>query len=157
VLVTVGGVSVGAHDVVRPALLDAGAELDFWKVAIKPGKPFVFGHHGRTLILGLPGNPVSAQLTFALFGVPLLRALSGDSVCVPPLRRVRLAEPLAQKPGRLGFYRARLRGELAQLDANQASGSTLSLAHADALVLAPAESAHFAAGAELDAIELRDL
>jgi molybdopterin molybdotransferase len=157
VLVTVGGVSVGAHDVVRAALADAGAELEFWKVAIKPGKPFVFGHRGRTLILGLPGNPVSAQVTFALFGVPLLRALSADSACLPPTRSVRLAQPLSQKPGRLGLYRARLEGDLARLDANQASGSTLSLAEAEVLVLAPAEIGSFPAGSALDAIHLRDL
>jgi molybdopterin molybdotransferase len=77
-LVTIGGVSIGRYDLVRPALEAAGAQLDFWRVQIKPGKPLVYGRRGSTRILGLPGNPVSAQLTFALFGLPLLRALQGQ-------------------------------------------------------------------------------
>jgi molybdopterin molybdotransferase len=156
-LLTVGGVSVGDYDVVRPALIAAGAELEFWKVAIKPGKPLTFGRAGRTLVLGLPGNPVSAQVTFALFGVPLLRALQGDARPLPVTTRVLLVEPLRQKPGRLGIYRARLEGRHALLDANQASGSSVSLAHADALVFVPADIADCAAGTELDAIRLAEL
>lgn len=74
-LLTVGGVSVGEHDLVKAALSNVGAQLDFWKVQIRPGKPLAFGRFGDTLILGLPGNPVSAQLTLSLFGLPLLRAL----------------------------------------------------------------------------------
>jgi len=156
-LLTVGGVSVGDHDLVRPALEAAGATLSFWKVAIKPGKPLTFGRAGNTLVLGLPGNPVSAQVTFALFGMPLLRALQGDSAPLPSITRVILEAPLSQKAGRLGFYRARLDGQRAHVESNQASGSALSLAHADALVLMPAEASHCAAGSELDAIRLRDL
>jgi molybdopterin molybdotransferase len=157
VLVTIGGVSVGDHDLVRPALEAAGATLEFWKVAIKPGKPLSFGRAGRTLILGLPGNPVSAQLTFALFGVPLLRALQGDLAASPALTRVTLDSKLQQKCGRLGFYRARLQGTRAVVTPNQASGSTFSLAHADALVMMPAELSECAAETQLDAICLRDL
>jgi molybdopterin molybdotransferase len=157
VLVTVGGVSVGEHDVVRPALLAAGAQLEFWKVAIKPGKPLTFGRAGRTLVLGLPGNPVSAQLTFALFGVPLLRALQGDRSALPPSRRVLLAQPLTQKPGRLGIYRARLEGAHAVVHENQASGSSVSLAHADLLVFVPADRAHCPANSEVEAISLAQL
>ncbi|HWA71365.1 MAG TPA: gephyrin-like molybdotransferase Glp [Polyangiaceae bacterium] len=156
-LVTVGGVSVGDHDIVRPALTEAGAALEFWKVAIKPGKPLTFGRAGRTLILGLPGNPVSAQLTFALFGMPLLRALQGDAKPLPPALRVVLAEPLRQKPGRLGVYRARLEANRALLDQNQASGSTVSLALADALVFVPKDVSELEAGSELDAVRLAEL
>jgi molybdopterin molybdotransferase len=82
-LVTVGGVSVGDHDVVRPALADAGVALDFWRVAIRPGKPLAVGHAETAFVLGLPGNPASALVTFALFGVPLLRALQGDARPLP--------------------------------------------------------------------------
>jgi molybdopterin molybdotransferase len=156
-LVTVGGVSVGDHDIVRPALSEAGATLEFWKVALKPGKPLTFGRAGHTLILGLPGNPVSAQLTFALFGMPLLRALQGDEKPLPNSVRVVLAEPLRQKPGRLGVYRARLEGNRALLDQNQASGSTLSLALADALVFVPKDVSECAAGSELEAVRLAEL
>lgn len=157
VLVTVGGVSVGDHDVVRSALEAAGAELEFWKVALKPGKPFAFGRAGSTLILALPGNPVSAQLTFALFGMPLIRSLQGDAHPLPPRLRARLAAALQQRPGRLGVYRARLIGDVAHVADNQASGSTVSLARADALVFVPAECSECPQGTELDVVRLSDL
>lgn len=157
VLVTLGGVSVGKHDVIRAALSAAGAELDFWKVAIKPGKPFTFGRLGRTLVLGLPGNPVSAQVTFALLGLPLLRALQGAHSPLPRTERVTLATPLRQTPGRLNVYRGRLSGRLAHLDSNQASGSTVSMAQAEVLVFVPADVTALAAGSELDAIRLSEL
>jgi molybdopterin molybdotransferase len=156
-LVTVGGVSVGDADLVRPALAAAGVELEFWKVAIKPGKPVAFGRAGKTLVLGLPGNPVSAQITFALFGVPLLRALQGDRSPKPELLRVKLAEPVRQQPGRLGIYRATLSEGHATLHKNQASGSTSSLAQANALVFVPKEAGSLAAESEVDALRLREL
>lgn len=157
VLVTVGGVSVGDHDLVRPALEAAGVKLEFWKVAIKPGKPLAFGRTRDTLVLGLPGNPVSAQITFALFGMPVLRALQGDANAVPVFERVVLEQALTQKPGRLGLYRATLRGRRAAIAKNQASGSTLSLARADALVFMPAELERCEAESELDAVLLKDI
>jgi len=156
-LLTVGGVSVGEHDLVRAALTSVGAELEFWKVQIRPGKPLAFGRHGETLILGLPGNPVSAQLTFALFGMPLLRAMQGDLRPIPPRGRARLQNALPQKPGRTSFYRARLEGDLAITASNQASGSAASLAHADALVILPADSAGLAAGESVELIRLAEL
>jgi molybdopterin molybdotransferase len=156
-LLTVGGVSVGEHDLVRAALERVGAELAFWKVQMRPGKPLAFGRHGETLILGLPGNPVSAQITFALFGMPLLRAMQGDRQPVPPRGRARLHAALRQTPGRTGFYRAQLQGDLAITAANQASGSAASLAHADALLILPADSAGLAAGDSIELIRLADL
>ena len=78
VIVTLGGASVGDHDLVKPALARQGMELSFWKIAMRPGKPLIHGHVGDTAILGLPGNPVSAIVCGALFLVPLIRALSGD-------------------------------------------------------------------------------
>ncbi len=156
-LITVGGVSVGEHDLVRAALSTVGAQLDFWKVAIRPGKPLVFGRFGPTLILGLPGNPVSAQLTFALFGVPLLRAMQGDQRPVPPRARVRLKSALRHVPGRTGFYRAQLQGDLAITAGNQASGSAASLALADALLIAPEASSGFEAGEHVEMIRLVEL
>lgn len=156
-LLTVGGVSVGEHDLVRAALSRVGAELEFWKVQIRPGKPLAFGRHGATSILGLPGNPVSAQLTFSLFGMPLLRAMQGDRAPVPPRGRARLHSALRQSPGRTGFYRAQLQGDLALTASNQASGSAVSLAQADALVIVPAESAGLAAGDSVEFIRLAEL
>ena len=154
VVVTVGGMSVGDHDLVRPAFERAGVTLDFWKVRIQPGKPFAFGRHGRTFVLGLPGNPVSAQVTFFLFGLPLLRAIQGDRRALPRETTVELAHPLKRKPGRLGVYRATLDGVRATLHTNQSSGATTSLAAADALVLVPADSAECAAGSTLCALRL---
>jgi len=156
-LLTVGGVSVGEHDLVRAALANVGAELEFWKVKIRPGKPLAFGRHGETLILGLPGNPVSAQITFALFGMPLLRAMQGDRNPIPARGRARLQNALRQNPGRTGFYRAQLQGDLAIAASNQASGSAASLAHADALLILPAESTGLAAGESVELIRLADL
>ncbi|HET7541045.1 MAG TPA: gephyrin-like molybdotransferase Glp [Polyangiaceae bacterium] len=156
-LLTVGGVSVGEHDLVRAALERVGVQLDFWKVAIRPGKPLAFGRHGETLILGLPGNPVSAQLTFALFGMPLLRAMQGDRSPLPARGRARLQRALPQKPGRTGFYRARLEGDLAITATNQASGSAVSLAHADALLIVPEDSAGLSAGDSVEYIRLAEL
>jgi molybdopterin molybdotransferase len=157
VLLTVGGVSVGDHDVVKQALEAEGVVLDFWKVKIKPGKPLAFGRRGAAWVLGLPGNPVSAQLTLSLFGLPLLRALQGDAMPYPKPIRVRLAQGITQKPGRLGFYRARLDGDLAHIHKNQASGAPTSMAHADALVMVPAESEGLPAGADAPALRLDEL
>jgi molybdopterin molybdotransferase len=156
-LLTVGGVSVGEHDLVRAALARVGAELEFWKVQIRPGKPLAFGRHGETLILGLPGNPVSAQITFALFGMPLLRAMQGDRQPIPARGRARLQSALRQTPGRTGFYRAQLQGDLAITAQNQASGSAASMAHADALLIVPADSAGLAAGDSIELIRLAEL
>ena len=76
-LIISGGVSVGDHDLVKPALRALGAEIDLWRVAIKPGKPFLFGRAGGCAIFGLPGNPVSAFVTFLKFVRPALRKMSG--------------------------------------------------------------------------------
>ncbi len=157
VVLTVGGVSVGDHDVVKQALEAEGVKIDFWKVKIKPGKPLAFGRKGGAFVLGLPGNPVSAQLTLCLFGLPLLRALQGDAQAVPAVTEVRLATALTQKPGRLGFYRARLVDGVAHVHANQASGAPTSMAQADVLVMIPEDSSGLAAGAVARALRLDDL
>ena len=77
-LVTLGGASVGDHDLVKPALARQGMELNFWKIAMRPGKPVIHGRLGPMAILGLPGNPVAAVIAGLVFLVPLVRALSGD-------------------------------------------------------------------------------
>jgi molybdopterin molybdotransferase len=83
IIVTSGGASVGDHDLVRPALLAAGASLDFWKVAMRPGKPLMAGQLGDSLVIGLPGNPVSAFVTAILFLKPAVAALSGATEALP--------------------------------------------------------------------------
>ena len=89
-----GGVSVGPHDHVKPALAELGVEERFWRVALRPGKPTWFGTRGETLVLGLPGNPVSALVTFVLFARPALAALQGAA---PPRRRRARAGPAAPR------------------------------------------------------------
>src|SRR5947207_14444730 len=86
VLIVLGGVSVGARDLVKPALNTIGAETDLWRVAVKPGKPFLFGRAGHCSIFGLPGNPVSAFVTFLLFVRPAILRLKGareDELSLP--------------------------------------------------------------------------
>jgi len=106
VLLTIGGASVGDHDLVAPVLKAQGMVLSFWKIAMRPGKPLMFGALGRTRILGLPGNPVSALVCTRLFVVPLLRALLG----VPPQEAVeanaRTTVPLEANGPREHYMRA---------------------------------------------------
>ena len=158
-LVTIGGVSVGARDLVRAALARAGATLDFWRVAMRPGKPFTFGRWGPMAVFGLPGNPASALVTFELFVRPALRALAG----LPGTGRFRVVARLAtaqEKPAALEVYaRARIRrvrGELvAEPLRTQVSGNLSSAAGHDALAVLPAGRARVARGARVEAILLR--
>ncbi len=145
-LVTIGGVSVGDHDLVRPALERAGVRIEFYKVAMKPGKPITFGRCGKTFVLGLPGNPASASLTFLLFGVPLLKALLGRRDLRPAATPTKVLVPggeLRRKPGRTEFARARLdvdgTSRVAAFLPNQASGAVTSFADASCLVRIEAE------------------
>jgi len=162
VLVTVGGVSVGDHDLVRPALEAVGVTLDFWRVAIKPGKPLAIGTrtsaHGRTVVVGLPGNPASAMVTFALFGIPLLRAMQGDARPLPTLHRARMARAHAHDPGRLELARATVsqdeHGLVVSTLTNQASGAATSMAQADAIAFIPSDATGISAGAEVDVVLL---
>jgi len=162
-LLTVGGVSVGDHDWVRPALESEGVALDFWKVSIKPGKPLAFGRHqgGTAAVLGLPGNPASALITFALFGMPLLRAMQGDRAPVPSFVALPLATRLAHKMGRLEFVRVALEPRDGRLSVvpfeNQASGAHTSLAWAAGLALVPGEVETLEPGALVEVLRLQDL
>lgn len=155
VLITVGGVSVGDHDLVRPALEAAGVRLDFWKVRMKPGKPLVYGRSGHTHVLGLPGNPMSAQITFMLFGLPLLRALQGQTQLVPQCFEQKLLGPLRQKPGRRGYYPGKWERDGVMPLGNQSSGNTVSLASADVLIVMPEELEELPKGASVEVISLR--
>jgi molybdopterin molybdotransferase len=159
-LLTVGGVSVGDHDVVRAALKDAGVDLDFWKVAIKPGKPLAVGAGAKARVLGLPGNPASALVTFAMFGMPLLRAMQGDAQPLPMPLVARLPTARKRSADRLEFVRATLRVEAGVLTAdahdNQASGSATNLAHSDGVALVRPGHEALEAGAFVDFIRWRD-
>jgi molybdopterin molybdotransferase len=166
VLVTVGGVSVGDHDLVRPALEAAGVTLEFWRVAIKPGKPLAIGRLARTgrrdaIVVGLPGNPASALITFAVFGVPLLRAMQGDARPFPAFARARMTRAHAHDPGRLELARAVLsqaeHGYAVTTLGNQASGAVTTMAQADALVCIPEHASGVGAGDDVDVLLLSDL
>ncbi len=158
VLVISGGVSVGDYDVVRAALVAEGIALDFWKVRMKPGKPLAFARVHGVPVLGLPGNPVSAWVTFELFVRPGLRKMLGDPQPERRRVRVRLAATIVRKPGRVEFARARLEasahGTVATLAPRQGSGSLPSIACIDALVILPAERAALGPEDELDALAL---
>jgi molybdopterin molybdotransferase len=106
VLITIGGASVGDHDLVKPVLESVGATIDFWKVAMRPGKPMLTGALGTQRIIGLPGNPVSAFVCAALFAVPLLRRLRGASDALPHERTGLLTASLPANGSRRDYMRA---------------------------------------------------
>lgn len=107
VLVTTGGASVGDHDYVQEALRNSGVRIDFWKIAMRPGKPFMYGRRLRQHVLGLPGNPVSALVCARLFLSPLLDALLGLPF-FEGFEEARLGAPMKQNDGRQDYVRATL-------------------------------------------------
>ena len=107
VLVTSGGASVGDHDFVKEALRQSGVRLDFWKIAMRPGKPFMYGRKGRQHVLGLPGNPVSALVCARLFLKPLLDALQGLPT-EEAVTQARLGAVMKANDGRQDYVRAKL-------------------------------------------------
>jgi molybdopterin molybdotransferase len=149
VLVLCGGVSVGEHDHVRAALAELGVQEHFWGVALKPGKPTLFAAQGRTLVFGLPGNPVSAMVTFILFVAPAVRALGGSA---EPRRQTSatLSADCERAPGRAHAVRCRLRlgahGWEAEPTGAQGSHVLTSMLDADALAILPAGSGTVTAG-----------
>ena len=134
IVVTSGGASVGDHDLIRPALDHAGASIDFWRVAIKPGKPLLVARRDAQTILGLPGNPASAFVTGFLFMLPLLRAALGAARPLPTRLSARLAAPLPPGGRRMEFLRARRADGEVTPETEQDSGALRPLAHANALI-----------------------
>ena len=154
ILVTTGGASVGDHDLVRPALEAAGATLDFYKIAMRPGKPMFFGHLGGRLhsmrVLGLPGNPLSAMIGARVFLVPLIAKMLGRVHETPMIRAI-LTAPLSANGPRDHYMRATLdmSSTPPRVTAlpNQDSALTTALAQADCLIVNPANGPALAAGA----------
>lgn len=135
ILVTTGGASVGDHDLVRPALIAAGGAIDFWRIALRPGKPMMAGTLDQTVVLGLPGNPVSAFVTAQLFLRPLIAAMAGAASPLPQHLSATLAEPLAGNDHRQDYLRARLVDGHVTVSAIQDSSMLLTLARANCLLI----------------------
>jgi molybdopterin molybdotransferase len=150
VLVTSGGVSVGVYDLVRATEAELGVEEVFWRVSVRPGKPVAFGVRGRTLVFGLPGNPVSSLVGFELFVRPALLALQGLADPRPAFRPGRLGRPV-RLVGRDSLLRARTRVEDGSVVLDPLTGQESHMiaraATADALVLVPHGDGELAAGA----------
>ncbi len=160
VIVTSGGASVGDHDLVRPAIEAWGASIDFWRVAIKPGKPLLVatreGLNGRQIILGLPGNPVSSHVTAYLFLLPLLRKLLGAANPLPRRFRTTLGEQLAANGSRREFRRAVWNGSSIQSQTIQDSGALAALSASNALIDREANAPPAAIGEEVFAFLLEN-
>jgi molybdopterin molybdotransferase len=160
VLVSSAGVSVGDLDLVREALTRAGAELHLWKVSMRPGKPITFGSLGGRQVFGLPGNPVSAMVTFELFVRPALLKMSGRRRLTRPRVRARALEPVPNPGSRRGYLRVRLEanghGLGARLTGEQGSAILRSMVAADGLAIVdPGTTVPI--GGEVKVILLRDL
>ena len=146
VIVTSGGASVGDHDLVRPALEQWGAQIDFWRVAVRPGKPLLVARKGRQWIIGLPGNPVSSYVTAFLFLLPMLRRLGGAADPLPRPLTLRLGADMPEVGNRTEFIRARLaEGALVPVH-EQDSSALAALARAEVLIERPAGAPAATAG-----------
>jgi molybdopterin molybdotransferase len=156
VIVTTGGASVGEHDLIRPALERWGANLDFWRVAIKPGKPLLVATKGRQIIVGLPGNPVSSMVTGYLFLLPLLRQMMGAARAVPIALPMELAAALPATGNRREFVRACITPDGLASAGQQDSGALTAIAAADVLVDRPADSPPAPAGSRVFAYLLEN-
>ena len=154
VLITVGGVSVGDRDLVRPTLASLGVEERLWRVAMKPGKPFYFGTMGEKLVFGLPGNPVSALVTFLTLVRPALRAMLGIADAEEETT-VRLGSAIRRKDLRYEFVRATLKNGVATPVSAQGSHMQTGLAFADALIHVPDGVASLDEGDEVTITPLR--
>lgn len=139
IIVTTGGVSVGDHDLIRPALHNVGATINFWKVAMRPGKPFMAGTLGNAIVLGLPGNPASAFVTGLLFLLPLVRHMAGCSEPLPQIQEATTATDLPAVGERASFARAYVENGIITAFAQQDSGLIHPLAACNALLMQEAD------------------
>ncbi len=157
VLVTCGGISVGAFDYTRDVVQRLGASLDFWRVRMRPGGPFGFGNLGGRPWFGLPGNPVSSMVTFELFVRPALLRLGGHTHVVRRPVPVTVAEAVRTQGGLTHFLRAVVTPERrAVLTGPQGSGMLTSMAAANALLIVPHDVTYLPDGASAHAVLLHD-
>lgn len=156
-VVTIGGVSAGRYDLVGTALAEQGFEKIFHKVAVKPGKPLLFAKHtGGMLAFGLPGNPVSAMITFHLFARPALLAMQSRPIAPPAIRATLAADLSASTDGRHNVVRVTLQERdgrrIATPLGKQGSHMLMSIVHAAGYVEVPPDPGHIPAGAEVDVV-----
>jgi molybdopterin molybdotransferase len=160
VLVSSAGVSVGELDLVREALTRAGADLHLWQVSMRPGKPITFGSLQSRPVWGLPGNPVSAMVTFELFVRPALLKMGGRRRLTRPRLRARALEAVPNPGSRRGYLRVQLEptadGLGARLTGEQGSAILRSMVAADGLAVVPPDTI-VPMGADIEIIQLRDL
>ncbi|SNZ07821.1 gephyrin-like molybdotransferase Glp [Cohaesibacter gelatinilyticus] len=142
ILVTIGGASVGDHDLVQDVLTEAGMDLNFWRIAMRPGKPLMAGNLGSMQVLGLPGNPVSSMVCAHIFLQPLIRAMLGQNE-TQPLQTAKLAMDLGENDQRQDYLRARLEKDtatgqwIAHPFSKQDSAMMARFADADCLIIRP--------------------
>ena len=161
-LITTGGASVGEHDLVRSALGAHGLVLDFWKIAMRPGKPLMFGRLRDTPLLGLPGNPVSAMVCAILFARPIMQALLGQATDGPETEPAVLGADLRANDRRQDFVRAALARRadgqwVAMPMAIQDSSMMVPLAESDCLLVRPPHAPAAVAGDPVDVIRFATL
>ncbi|MGC0774205.1 MAG: gephyrin-like molybdotransferase Glp [Candidatus Acidiferrum sp.] len=160
-LVLSGGVSMGKYDLVEKVLRELETEFYFDAVAIRPGKPAVFGKCGEKFVFGLPGNPVSTMVTFELFVAPAVDLLSGAEPRPLPIVEARLGEALDEKPGVTHFLPARTQGQAAEREVKvlkwQGSGDVSALGRANCFLVVPLEKQKIEAGERVGVILRRDL
>lgn len=161
ILVFIGGASVGDHDLVGPVLQDLGMALDFWRIAMRPGKPLMYGRLAHHHVLALPGNPVSSMITTRIFLVPLLQAMLGrnDIAAADAGRKAQLAVDLGSNGPREHYMRAVSRtepdGTLTVTPVRSQDSSLLSpLAEADMLIIRPAHDPPMLAGDHVSVLPL---
>jgi molybdopterin molybdotransferase len=158
VIITSGGVSVGEYDFVKAALESLGTTMEFWKVAMTPGRPLAFGRIQETLTFGLPGNPVASMVTFELFVRPALLKMRGLRRWFRPTVRALLAEDIKKVKGRKQFFRVHLMEEggrvLAKRTGAQGSGILRSMSLADGLAITHEPQEVLAAGEEIEVMLL---
>ena len=153
-IISTGGVSVGDADYIKPALEEIGS-TEFWKIAIKPGRPITFGQIDASIFMGLPGNPVAVMVTFSQFVVPAIQVLAGSSIRRPALFRATATDKLRKKPGRYEFQRgiATQNGssgwEVAKTG-KQGSGILTSMSRANCFIVLPDDNDGVEPGDEVD-------
>ncbi|MFL5666630.1 MAG: gephyrin-like molybdotransferase Glp, partial [Ktedonobacteraceae bacterium] len=156
-IITSGGVSVGDFDLVKNIMAEQG-HVDFWRINMRPGKPVAFGSIGKVPLLGLPGNPVSAAVTFELFGRPIIRKMMGHTRLIRPQVDVVVTDGVDERVMRRHYVRAWVEWRdgrfVARTTGNQGSHITTSLLHTNALVIVPEGGVHIQAGGSAKAIML---